>query len=175
MPRCSAGNSGCRALPVQHRNALDVLSFPPDAATLDRWRASELAANESVERRGRVALFLSIGLFFAWVADVGATFSHVDASAAFGVASVVLAIVIVASHLGGRWALERARRTTRAIQQRHAPVQMGEAGPLLELARRDPVARQYLRLVGRQRRPLRLLERDALQRWATARQNEPAG
>ena len=148
--------------------AIDVLAFPPDQAELQRWQQSDTARWVELERRARLAIFLGVGMFLAWAADVGAAFEigNADGSTLFGVASVPLALTVVVAHLYGQWALERARRGLAKVALRYAEVTMGEATPLLELARRDPVIAQYLRCVGRQRRALRKVERLALYAWA---------
>jgi hypothetical protein len=149
-------------------HSIDVLDFPPDVATLDRWQREDIGATLERERRARIALFVSVGLFFAWVADVGATFEATDYSPFYGIASVLLAVIIVGFHLGGRWAMSRAQRARLALVRRHAAVRASDAGPLLDLAASDAVVAQYLRVVGRQGRPLRTLERAALEQWARA-------
>lgn len=148
--------------------AIDVLAFPPDQAKLQRWQQSDTVPWVQLEWRARVAIFLSVGMFLAWAADVGAAFEigNADGSTLFGVASVPLALTVVLAHLYGQWALERARRGLAKVGSRYAEVTMGEATPLMELARRNPVIAQYLRCVGRQQRALRKLERIALYAWA---------
>ena len=148
--------------------AIDVLAFPPDQAELQRWQQSDTRRWVELERRARVAIFLGVGMFLAWAADVGAAFEigSADGSTLFGVASVPLALTVVLAHLYGQWALERARRGLAKVELRYAEVTIGEAAPLIELARRNPVIAQYLRCVGRQQRPLRKLERIALYAWA---------
>ena len=150
------------------RPHIDVLAFPPDQADLQRWQLTDAQRWLELERRARVAIFLGVGMFLAWAADVGAAFEigNVDGSTLFGVASVPLALTVVLAHLYGQWALERARRGLAKVQLRYAEVTMREATPLIELAGRDPVIAQYLRCVGRQQRALRKLERLALNAWA---------
>lgn len=148
--------------------AIDVLAFPPDQAELRRWQQSDTARWVELERRARLAIFLGVGMFLAWAADVGAAFEigNADGSTLFGVASVPLALTVVVAHLYGQWALERAKRGLGKVALRYAEVTMSEATPLMELARRDPVIAQYLRCVGRQQRALRKVERVALYAWA---------
>ena len=148
--------------------SIDVLAFPPNQAELRSWQLSDNKRWVELERRARVAIFLGVGMFLAWAADVGAAFEigDADGSTLFGVASVPLALTVVLAHLFGQWALERARRGLAKVELRYAEVTMGEATPLIELAKRNPVIAQYLRCVGRQQRALRKLERIALYAWA---------
>ena len=53
---------------------IDVLSFPPTRAELQRWQLRDSKRWRELERRARVALFFGIGMFLAWAADVGAAF-----------------------------------------------------------------------------------------------------
>ena len=146
--------------------AIDVLAFPPDQAELQRWRLSDARRWLELERRARVAIFLGVGMFLAWAADVGAAFEMGSAgSTFFGVASVPLALTVVLAHLYGQWALERAGRSLAEVELRYGDVTMREAAPLIELARESLVVAQYLRCVGRQQRALRKLERIALYAW----------
>jgi hypothetical protein len=155
------------AEPAAGSPEIDVLAFPPDQAELRRRQALEMARWGELERRGRVALFFSIGMFLAWAADVGAAFElRGSGSAWFGLASVPIAIVVVLAHVSGRWALERAARGQAEMHRRYGDVTLREAAPLIELARNNAVVAQYLRCVGRQRRALRKLERAALHAWA---------
>lgn len=153
---------------------IDVLAFPPDQAELRRRQTRAAGRWRELERRARVALFLGVGMFLAWAADVGAAFEigHAGGSALFGAASVPIAIVVALAHLYGRWALERANRGRAEVQRRYADATLGEATPLLELARNDAVIAQYLRCVGRQRRALTTVERIALHAWAQGRRRE---
>jgi hypothetical protein len=146
---------------------IDVLAFPPEETELERLRRIDDLRREELERRARLALFVSTGMFAAWAADVGAVFVHEQTatSAVFGLLSVPLAVIIVISLLYGRWALARSEQARQALKL-HDAVRSGDAASLLELAARSPVVAQYLRLVGRQRRPLRELERRALESWA---------
>ena len=147
--------------------AIDILAFPPDEGELQRWQSREVARWRELERRARVLLFFSIGMFLAWAADVGAAFEIGDAGSAwFGLASVPLAILVVVAHVLGRWILDRAARGHAFVRRRYADVTSGEAKPLLELAAKHAPIAQYLRCVGRQRRALRRLERSALYEWA---------
>lgn len=149
-------------------SSIDVLSFPPDDRELDRRRLDELTRGRELERRARLALFFSVGMFVAWAADVGAAFEmeHISGSVIFGVASLPMAFIVVVSHLVGRWALERAREAQANTDRRYQFVRQGDASNLLKLTESNPVVAQYLRLVGRQCRPLRVLERSALENWA---------
>ncbi len=76
-----------------------------------------------------------------------------------------MAMTVVAAHLLGQWALERSRRQLANVARRYSEVTLREAAPLLTFAERNAVVAQYLRCVGRQRRPLRRLERVALYAW----------
>ena len=146
---------------------IDVLAFPPDQAELKRWRLRDSKRWLEWERRARVALFLSIGMFLAWAADVGATFEigHAGGSTLFGVASLPLALAVVLAYLCGQWALGRAERGLAVVEARYDEVTVRQAAPLLVLARENAVIAQYLRCVGRQQRALRNLERIALHAW----------
>jgi len=147
--------------------AIDVLAFPPDQAELQRFQLSDAKRWLEVERRARVAMFLGVGMFLAWAADVGAAFEigSADGSTLFGVASVPLALTVVLAHLYGQWALERAGRGLAEVELRYGEVTLREATPLIELAKKNPVIGQYLRCVGRQQRALRKIERIALYAW----------
>lgn len=147
---------------------IDVLSFPPTRAELQRWQLQESKRWRELERRARVALFFGIGMFLAWAADVGAAFEIAGAggSAFFGVASVPIAIIVVVAHLYGQWAFERSSRELAELAQRYADVTLRDGAPLLALARKDAVVAQYLRCVGREGRPLLNLERIALYAWS---------
>jgi len=148
---------------------IDVLGFPPDTASLEGMRSSELAASVELARRARVATFVGAGLMLAWVADVAAVFEHASGSpAGWGLLSLLLATLIVLAHIVGRHLHGRAERRRRKTEQRFAPVRLQHANTLLELARQNVVVSQYLRMVGRQQRPLRHLEAEALQFWAAA-------
>lgn len=148
---------------------IDVLAFPPDTASLEGTRSFELAASAELVRRARIATFVSAGLMLAWVADVAAVFEHASGSpAGWGLLSLLLAALIVLAHVVGRHLLRRAERSQRRTERRHAPVPLQQAGALLQLARQDVVVSQYLRMVGRQQRPLRHLEAEALRQWAAA-------
>jgi len=147
--------------------AIDVLAFPPEEMELERLRRIDELRSDELERRSRIALFISVGMFAAWAADVSAVFAHGQspASAVYGVLSVPLAVIIVVSLLYGRWALARSEQARQALKL-HAAVRAADSATLLELAAHSPVVAQYLRLVGRQQRPLRELERLALETWA---------
>lgn len=146
---------------------IDVLAFPPDAVELQRRQACEARRWREFERRARIALFLGVGMFLAWAADVGAAFeiAHASGSALFGAASVPLALSVVLAHLYGQWALERAVHGFAEVEQRYSDVTLREATPLLAFAQNDAVIAQYLRCVGRQQRALLRLERLALYAW----------
>lgn len=111
-------------------------------------------------------------MFLAWAADVGAAF-EIDAggSTLFGVASVPIALTVVAAHLLGQWTLDRSRRGIAGVARYYADVTLRDAVPLLSLARRDAIVTQYLRCVGRQGRALRTLEKMALHAWGDAPKN----
>jgi hypothetical protein len=146
---------------------IDVLAFPPDDAELRRRQAYETRRWRELERRARIALFIGVGMFLAWAADVGAAFevAHANGSALFGAVSVPLALTVLFAHLYGQWALERAARGQAKVRRRYSDVTVRESTPLLELAHQDAVVAQYLRCVGRQRRALRCVERIALYDW----------
>jgi hypothetical protein len=74
-------------------------------------------------------------------------------------------VIIVVSLLYGRWALAHSEQARQALKL-HSAVRAADSASLLELAAHSPVVAQYLRLVGRQQRPLRELERLALETWA---------
>lgn len=158
----------CLSVPEHDVPAIDVLAFPPPEIELERLRRIDALRSDELERRARLALFISAGMFTAWAADVGAVFAHEQtvASAVFGILSVPLAVIVVVSLLYGRWALARSEHA-RQVLKLHAAVRSVDSDALLELAARSPVVAQYLRLVGRQRRPLRELERLALESWVT--------
>ena len=150
--------------------AINVLAFPPDEAELDRRQRREAEPWRELERRARLAIFFSVGMFLAWAADVGAAFEmDQSGSTIFGLAALPMAVVIVLAHLAERWALERARTYRVEWERRYAYVRKADAASLLSLARRDSVIAQYLRLVGRQGRPLRVIEKTALEAWAAER------
>ena len=146
---------------------VDVLAFPPDRLELQRRLAFEARRWRELERRARVALFLGVGMFLTWAADVGAAFeiAHANGSAFFGAASVPLALTVLLAHLYGQWTLERASRGLAEVEQRYSDVTVREATPLVAIAQNDAVIAQYLRCVGRQQRPLLRLERIALYEW----------
>src|SRR5512134_549134 len=103
--------TNCTALPLEHDvPAIDVLAFPPDEVELERRRRIDELRSDEFERRSRIALFISVGMFAAWAADVGAVFAHGQsaATAVYGLLSVPLAVIIVVSLLYGRWALARS-------------------------------------------------------------------
>jgi hypothetical protein len=146
---------------------IDVLAFPPDGVELRRRQSYETRRWRELERRARIALFLGVGMFLAWAADVGAAFqiAHASGSALFGVVSIPLAITVLFAHLYGQWALERAARGEAEVRRRYSDVTIRESTPLLALAQKDAVVAQYLRCVGRQQRALLCVERIALYDW----------
>lgn len=152
----------------ENRLGIDVLAFPPDQGALKQRQAVELAPWDRLERSGRILLFFAAGMFLAWAAAIVAAFelAGVGDSTWFGVASVALAVVVIATYFGARWVINRANRGRANVRQRYADVTQHEAIPLMELARKDNVVEQYLRCVGRQRRALRQIERVALHSWA---------
>ena len=132
-------------------------------------RNFELEASVELARRARIASFVGAGLMLAWVADVAAVFEHASGTpAAWGLLSLLLATLIVLFHVSGRHLHQRAERRRRRTEHRHSPVRLQHAAALLELARQNVVVSQYLRMVGRQQRPLRHLEAEALHHWAAA-------
>jgi hypothetical protein len=148
--------------------AIDVLSFPPDEGALELMRTAALEEARRQVHRGKVASFVGAGLMLAWVADVAAVLESPSAhSPVLGVFSLVLATLIVTAHLSGRHLRQRAQQSQRRVERRFAPVRIEQAGALLSLAQRNAAVSQYLRMVGRQRRPLRQVESESLQRWAT--------
>ena len=161
---------------------IDVLAFPPDTGALDQIRGARLARADELERKARLAWFVSVALFLTWVADVAAVFEHDSGvlPAAFGVASLALAATIVATHGFGRFLFGRAQRLRQVTERGFAAVRLHEADELLALAARDAVVAQYLRMVGRQGRALCWMEQRALVRWglratdADVARNEPA-
>ena len=124
---------------------IDVLAFPPNGTELRRRQLWEGKRWRELERRARVALFFGVGMFLAWAADVGAAFElqHASGSTLFGIASVPIALVVVAAHLYAQWALERARRGLAEVDDRYAEVTLRDAGPLMALASKDVVVAQY--------------------------------
>ena len=156
------------AAQANDQQPIDVLAFPPDFLKLQRRRAVEARRWRELERRARVALFLGVGMFLAWAADVGAAFEITSdgGSAWFGVVSVPLALVVLLAHFYAQWALERAARGLAEIDHRYSDVTVREAAPLLALAREHAAIAQYLRCVGRQPRALLRLERIALYAWS---------
>jgi len=144
--------------------AIDVLSFPPDESALDLMRTAALEDAASRAHRGKVASFVGAGLMLAWVADVAAVLESQSAnSPVLGVFSLVLAALIITSHLSGRHLRRRARQLRGRVERHFAPVRIEQAGVLLSLAQRDAAVSQYLRMVGRQRRALRQIESASLQ------------
>jgi hypothetical protein len=159
------------------QRTIDVLAFPPDALELGRRQANEARRWRELERRARIALFLGVGMFLAWAADVGAAFDieHASGSAFFGAVSIPLALTVVFAHLYGQWALERAARGVAEVRQRYSDVTVRESKPLLVLAQRDVVVAQYLRCVGRQQRALLRVERLALYDWINGDREKRTG
>jgi hypothetical protein len=147
---------------------IDVLAFPPDVSALEQMRQVRLARCGELERRARLSWFVSVAFFMTWVADVAAVFEHDSGllPAAFGVASLALAVTIVVTHGFGRLLYGRAQRLRRVTERGFAAVRLDEADELLALAERHAAVAQYLRMVGRQRRALRWIEHVALVRWS---------
>ncbi len=146
---------------------IDVLSFPPDERALDALRTVRLERCRRLEERGRLALFISLGLFLAWAADVGAAFESAAGALpmAFGLASVVLAVSIAAAHLIARHVLARSHAMRRQVEREFSAVRVCDAQPLITGAVNDRAVAQYLRMVGRQRRALRSIELQSLLTW----------
>ena len=164
----AAAGTAPTANAAANRLAIDVLSFPPDESALELMRTAALEHAGRQAHRGKVASFVGAGLMLAWVADVAAVLESPSAhSPVFGVFSLVLATLIVTAHLCGRHLRQRAQQSRRRVERRFAPVRVDQAGELLSLAQRNAAVSQYLRMVGRQRRPLRQVESESLQRWAT--------
>ena len=164
----AAAGTAPAANAAANRLAIDVLSFPPDESALELMRTAALEHAGRQAHRGKVASFVGAGLMLAWVADVAAVLESPSAhSPVFGVFSLVLATLIVTAHLCGRHLRQRAQQSRRRVERRFAPVRVDQAGELLSLAQRNAAVSQYLRMVGRQRRPLRQVESESLQRWAT--------
>ena len=46
---------------------IDVLAFPLDARQLRRLQAGEARRWRELERRARIALFIGVGMFLAWL------------------------------------------------------------------------------------------------------------
>ena len=155
---------------------IDVLAFPPDTNVLDQMRRVRIERCHEIERRARLALFVGVTLFLTWVADVAAVFEHPTGvmPAAFGVASLALAVAIAVAHWSGRWLLRRARRLRQQTEHGFAEVRVHQAHGLVALAAVDGVVAQYLRMVGRQRRALRCLELAALSEWVLAHRGNQA-
>jgi hypothetical protein len=147
---------------------IDVLAFPPDAAALETMKRAALADCDWTDRHGRIALFVGVSLFITWVADVAAVFRHPAGPmpVAFGVGSLLLAGLIVAAHGVGRALVERAFRRRARVARLHAAVRLDQSADILAAAADHAIVAQYLRMVGRQGRALRCLERDALLRHA---------
>ena len=147
--------------------AIDILSFPPDAGALEQMRAKALDTAKTPQHYGQVASFVGAGLMLAWVADVAAVLQSSSAhSPALGIFSLVLAALIITAHLSGRHLRQRARQLQGRVERHFSPVRVEQAGVLLSLAQRDAAVSQYLRMVGRQQRALRLIESESLQRFA---------
>jgi hypothetical protein len=146
---------------------IDILSFPPDAGALEGMRAKALANAKTQQHHGQVASFVGAGLMLAWVADVAAVLQSSNAhSPALGVFSLVLAALIITAHLSGRHLRQRALQLRSRVERHFSPVRIEQAGVVLSLAQRDAAVSQYLRMVGRQRRALRQIESESLQRFA---------
>ena len=161
-------NVAFNAAEAHDERPIDVLAFPPDLVTLQRWRAFEARRWRELERRARVARFFGMGMFLAWAADVGAAFeiSSAGGSALFGLVSLPLALIVLLAHFYAQWARERSARGLTEIDHRYSDVTVRDAAPLLALAREHSAIAQYLRCVGRQPRALLRLERSALYAWS---------
>ncbi|HJW51859.1 MAG TPA: hypothetical protein VJ501_07600 [Burkholderiaceae bacterium] len=147
--------------------AIDILSFPPDESALEQMRAKALDNAKTPQHYGQVASFVGAGLMLAWVADVAAVLeSSSTHSPALGVFSLVLAALIITAHLWGRHLRQRALQLRGRVERYFSPVRIEQAGVVLSLAQRDAAVSQYLRMVGRQRRALRQIESESLQRFA---------
>jgi len=145
---------------------IDVLAFPPTAPVLRRARDLELSRAEQLEARGRLARFISVGMFFSWIADLAAALAPEAGQSAlvFGVGSLLLAIVVIAAHLLANRTLARAAGVRRRVMRDYAAVRVVDVEPLLA-GGSDVVVAQYLRMVGRQQRPLCHVELAALTTW----------
>jgi hypothetical protein len=146
---------------------IDVLAFPPTATVLRRARELELSRAEQLEARGRLARFISVGMFVSWIADLAAALAPEAGQSAlvFGVGSMLLAIVVIAAHLVANRTLARASGIRRRVMRDYAVVRVVEAQPLMSGGGDDAVVAQYLRMVGRQQRPLCHVELAALTTW----------
>ena len=163
----AAAGTAPAANAAANRLVIDVLSFPPDESALELMRTAALEDSARQAHLGKVASFVGVGLMLAWVADVAAVLESQSAhSPVLGVFSLVLATLIVTAHFSGRHLRHRAQESRRRVERRFAPVRVEQAGSLLSLAQRNAAVSQYLRMVGRQRRPLRQIESESLQRWA---------
>jgi len=145
---------------------IDVLAFPPTATVLRRARDLELSRAAQLEERGRLARFISVGMFLSWIAAMTAALAPEAGQSAlvFGVGSLLLAIVVIAAHLVANRTLARAAGVRRQVMRDYAAVRVDEAQPLLS-GGDDAVVAQYLRMVGRQQRPLCHVELTALTTW----------
>jgi hypothetical protein len=133
-------------------------------------RDAAIARADRLERAGRVARFVMAGMFLGWVADVTAAFAPgigVEAPV-YGVASLGLAVIVVSAYALAKRTLARADAIRLTTQRRFSVVRLDEATPLLMLAASNAVVAQYLRMVGRQQRPLCRIELTAMLDWAAA-------
>jgi hypothetical protein len=146
---------------------IDVLAFPPTPAALAAMRARALVHAERIERQARVARFVAVGLFLGWIADIAAAFAPAPASqvAAFAVASIVLALLVLVARALAQRLPVRAARLRATARTDYATVDLAAGRALLARAPDDSVVAQYLRMVGRQRRPLLAIELAALNDW----------
>jgi hypothetical protein len=130
-------------------------------------RVAELARGRRLEQQRSVTLFVGVGLALAWAADVGAAFGARGGvhPFAFAVASLALALAIFAAHFVANWLGRRAAALRRSTARRFADARCGDAQPLLAVAANDRVVAQYLRMVGRQQRALRVIELECLMAW----------
>lgn len=153
---------------IQVAAVIDVLAFPPTATALARARERALARVERMVRLGRWSRFVSVGMFLSWIADVTAALAppaH-DTALLFGVGSLLLSVCVISAHLFANRTLGKALRLRRSIDRDFGVVRLGDAQPLLASARDDVVVAQYLRMVGRQQRPLTGIELAALTGWS---------
>jgi hypothetical protein len=146
---------------------IDVLAFPPTSAALAAMRARLLARAARIERQARVARFVSVGLFLGWIADIAAAFAPAPASkvAPFAAASIVLALLVLVARALAQRLQVRAARSRATARSDYAAVDLAAGQALLARAPDDSVVAQYLRMVGRQRRPLLAIEMAALNDW----------
>ena len=146
---------------------IDVLGFPPTAAALAELREIDLSPAARLLQLGYWARFVTLGMFLGWVADVAAALAPGSGPAAvwFGVGSVLLAVSVVGAHLLATRALTGAAQLSQRTDRAFAAIGFSEGRMLLERAGSDAVVAQYLRMVGRQQRPLYRIELAALSEW----------